>query len=213
MDVWLAAAERQRTHGDLVNLSAGQPSVGRPEPVRAAAAAALQANQLGYTVALGIPELRAAIARSYADRHGLAVDPDDVVVTTGSSGGFLLAFLACFDVGDRVRSPAPATLLPQHPVRARLRGRRAAVRAGDPVPADRRRCWPSSTRRVHGRDRRQPGQPDRHGDPARRTGRDRVLVRRHRRPADQRRGVPRPGVSRVRRRPAARGRPRGTPWW
>ena len=107
MDVWLAAAERQRTHGDLVNLSAGQPSVGAPEPVRAAAAAALQANQLGYTVALGIPELRAAIAQSYADKYALSVDPDDVVVTTGSSGGFLLAFLACFDAGDRVAVTSP----------------------------------------------------------------------------------------------------------
>ena len=107
MDVWLAAAERQRTHGDLVNLSAGQPSVGAPEPVRAAAAAALQANQLGYTVALGIPELRAAIAQSYADKYALSVDLDDVVVTTGSSGGFLLAFLACFDAGDRVAVTSP----------------------------------------------------------------------------------------------------------
>ena len=107
MDVWLAAAERQRTHGDLVNLSAGQPSAGAPEPVRAAAAAALETNQLGYSVALGIPELRDAIARSYADAHGLRVDPTDVVVTTGSSGGFLLTFLACFDVGDRVAVPSP----------------------------------------------------------------------------------------------------------
>ena len=107
MDVWLAAAERQRTHGDLVNLSAGQPSVGAPEPVRAAATAALAANQLGYTVALGIPELRAAIAASYAETHGVTVDPAEVVVTTGSSGGFLLAFLACFDVGDRVAVTSP----------------------------------------------------------------------------------------------------------
>jgi aspartate/methionine/tyrosine aminotransferase len=107
MDVWLSAAERQRTHGDLVNLSAGQPSTGAPEPVRAAAAAALAGNQLGYTVALGIPELREAIAGSYADLHGLTVDPADVVVTTGSSGGFLLTFLACFDVGDRVAVTSP----------------------------------------------------------------------------------------------------------
>ena len=107
MDVWLAAAERQRTHGDLVNLSAGQPSVGAPEPVRAAAAAALDANRLGDTVALGIPELRAAIAQSYAQQHGLAVDVDDVVLTTGSSGGFLLTFLSCFDAGDRVAIASP----------------------------------------------------------------------------------------------------------
>ena len=107
MDVWLSAAERQRTHGDLVNLSAGQPSVGAPEAVRAAAAAALHGAQLGYTIALGIPELREAIARSYFTQHGLDVDPADVVVTTGSSGGFLLAFLACFDVGDRVAVTSP----------------------------------------------------------------------------------------------------------
>ena len=107
MDVWLAAAERQRTHGDLVNLSAGQPSAGAPSAVREAAVAALTRNQLGYSVALGIPELRTAIAESYHARHGLAVDADDVVVTTGSSGGFLLAFLACFDVGDRVAIASP----------------------------------------------------------------------------------------------------------
>ncbi|MGV0790375.1 pyridoxal phosphate-dependent aminotransferase [Mycolicibacterium sp. XJ1819] len=107
MDVWLAAAERQRSHGDLVNLSAGQPSAGAPTPVRDAAVDALQRNQLGYSVALGIPELRGAIAESYADRYGIAVDADEVVLTTGSSGGFLLTFLACFDVGDRVAIASP----------------------------------------------------------------------------------------------------------
>jgi aspartate/methionine/tyrosine aminotransferase len=107
MDVWLAAAERQRTHGDLVNLSAGQPSAQAPAPIRAAAADALVNHNLGYTVALGIPELREVIASSYADRYGVTVSPDEVVVTTGSTGGFLLAFLACFDVGDRVGVTSP----------------------------------------------------------------------------------------------------------
>ena len=107
MDVWLAAAERQRTHGDLINLSAGQPSVGAPEPVRAAAARLLEANNLGYTVALGIPELREEIAHNYGDRYGIEVGVDDVVLTTGSSGGFLLTFLSCFDVGDRVAMARP----------------------------------------------------------------------------------------------------------
>jgi aspartate/methionine/tyrosine aminotransferase len=107
MDVWLAAAERQRSHGDLVNLSAGQPSAGAPQAVRAAAKAALDSTVLGYTVALGIPELRSAIAASYQHRHSLAVDPADVVITTGSSGGFLLAFLACFDAGDRIAIASP----------------------------------------------------------------------------------------------------------
>ncbi|OZM84433.1 pyridoxal phosphate-dependent aminotransferase [Pseudonocardia sp. MH-G8] len=107
MDVWAAAAERQRTHGDLVNLSAGQPSTQAPRAVRAAAAAALDGDVLGYTVALGIPELRHAIAGHYARRYALEVSPEQVVVTTGSSGGFLLAFLAAFDVGDRVALASP----------------------------------------------------------------------------------------------------------
>jgi aspartate/methionine/tyrosine aminotransferase len=107
MDVWLAAAERQRTHGDLVNLSAGQPGAGAPAPVLAAAEKALRSGPLGYTVALGIPELRQAIADSYGAKFGLAAGVDDVVLTTGSSGGFLLAFLACFDVGDRVAIASP----------------------------------------------------------------------------------------------------------
>ena len=107
MDVWLAAAERQRTHGDLVNLSAGQPRAQAPAPVRAAAVDALARHNLGYTVALGIPELREAIAGSYVGRYGVTVDPQDVIVTTGSTNGFLLAFLACFDVGDRVAVPSP----------------------------------------------------------------------------------------------------------
>jgi aspartate/methionine/tyrosine aminotransferase len=107
MDVWLAAAERQRSHGDLVNLSAGQPGAQAPAPIRAAAAAALANDKLGYTVALGIRELREAVAASYADRYAIPVDPADVVITTGSTGGFILAFLACFDVGDRVAVSSP----------------------------------------------------------------------------------------------------------
>jgi aspartate/methionine/tyrosine aminotransferase len=107
MDVWAAAAERQRSHGDLVNLSAGQPSTAAPAAVRAAAAAALDGDVLGYTVALGIPELRDAIAAHYARTYALDVPAEQVVVTTGSSGGFLLAFLAAFDVGDRVALARP----------------------------------------------------------------------------------------------------------
>jgi len=107
MDVWAAAGERQRTHGDLVNLSAGQPSTPAPAAVRAAAAVALERDVLGYTVTLGIPELRVAIAGHYGRRYGLDVAAEQVVVTTGSSGGFLLAFLAAFDVGDRVAMARP----------------------------------------------------------------------------------------------------------
>ena len=107
MDVWAAAGERQRTHGDLINLSAGQPSTPAPRPVRLAAADALEREVLGYTVALGLPALRAGVAAHYGHTYGLPVTADDVVLTTGSSGGFLLAFLAAFDVGDRVAMARP----------------------------------------------------------------------------------------------------------
>jgi aspartate/methionine/tyrosine aminotransferase len=107
MDVWRLAGERQLRHGDLVNLSAGQPATPAPLPVRTAALRALEHNVLGYTVTTGIPELRTAIAADYQRRHSLTVDPDDVIATTGSSGGFLLAFLAAFDVGDRVALASP----------------------------------------------------------------------------------------------------------
>jgi len=107
MDVLAAAEERQRTHGDLISLGAGQPSAPAPTPVRAAATAALDTNLLGYTEQLGIPALREAVAGHYLRRHDLDVSPDDVVVTTGSSGGFMLAFLATFDAGDRVAIGRP----------------------------------------------------------------------------------------------------------
>ena len=107
MDLLALAAERQRTHGDLVNMVAGQPSTPAPRPVLDAAKRALDEQLLGYTVATGIPELREAICGHHARTHGIDVSPAEVVVTTGSSGGFLLAFLAAFDVGDRVAVARP----------------------------------------------------------------------------------------------------------
>jgi aspartate/methionine/tyrosine aminotransferase len=107
MDLLAAASERARTHSDLLNLVAGQPSSAAPAPVREAARRALDEQVLGYTVAPGIPELREAIAGHHERMHGLSVGPEDVVVTTGSSGGFLLAFLAAFEAGDRVALARP----------------------------------------------------------------------------------------------------------
>lgn len=107
MDVLSAAQARQRSHGDVVALAAGQPTAGAPEPVRLAAERALREGDLGYTVQLGIPELRAAIAGHYERRYALDVSPDDVIVTTGSSGGFLLSFLSAFEAGDRVAMARP----------------------------------------------------------------------------------------------------------
>ena len=84
MDLLAASAERQRTHGDLVNLLAGQPMTGAPGPVNAEAIRLLQSGDpLGYTPATGIRELREAIAGHHRRTHGIEVDADEVVVTTG----------------------------------------------------------------------------------------------------------------------------------
>ena len=108
MDLLAAADQRRRTHGDLVNLVAGQPSTGAPAPVKAEAIRLLQSDDpLGYTVAPGITELRERIAHHHRQRHGVDVAADEVIVTTGSSGGFLLAFLAAFEPGDRVAMARP----------------------------------------------------------------------------------------------------------
>ncbi|TLF82662.1 pyridoxal phosphate-dependent aminotransferase [Nocardia cyriacigeorgica] len=102
MDVWKAAAERARTHGDVLVLAAGQPSTPAPAPVLRATKIAIDAELLGYTETFGILPLRAAIAEHHRSTYGYPVDPDDVVVTTGSSGAFTLVFLAAFDPGDTV---------------------------------------------------------------------------------------------------------------
>jgi len=108
MDLLAAADRRRRDHGDLVNFVAGQPSTGAPQAVRAEAVRLLGGSDpLGYTVAVGIAELRERIADHHERLHGIEVSADDVVVTTGSSGGFLLTFLAAFEVGDRVAMARP----------------------------------------------------------------------------------------------------------
>ncbi|HKW53322.1 MAG TPA: aminotransferase class I/II-fold pyridoxal phosphate-dependent enzyme [Stellaceae bacterium] len=108
MDVLRAANERAAAGDDVLHLEVGQPSTPAPAAVLAAARAALDGETLGYTDALGLPALREAIAAHYRERYGVALDPSRVVVTTGSSGAFLLAFLAAFEPGDRVALAAPS---------------------------------------------------------------------------------------------------------
>ena len=107
MDVMSAAAAREQAGDDVLHLEVGQPSTAAPAGALEAAAAALAGERLGYTVALGIPPLRRRIARHYREAYGVAVDDAQVVVTTGSSGGFIIAFAAAFDPGDRVALAAP----------------------------------------------------------------------------------------------------------
>ena len=108
MEVMEAAARLERSGRRVMHLEVGQPSTSAPQSVLEAAARALQSDVLGYTVATGIPPLRQAIAAHYARTYGLEVPTDRIVVTTGSSGAFLLAFLAAFDAGARVAVAAPS---------------------------------------------------------------------------------------------------------
>lgn len=107
MDVMAAAARIEAAGGHVIHMEVGQPSAAAPQVAIAAAKAALDVGRIDYTSALGIPSLRARIARHYQETYGCAVDPERIVVTTGSSGAFILAFLAMFDPGDRVAVTIP----------------------------------------------------------------------------------------------------------
>lgn len=102
MDVMRAANERAAAGEDVLHLEVGQPSTPAPEAVLSAAKRALDDDLIGYTDALGVPLLRERIADHYRNFYGVTVPPERIVVTIGSSGAFLLAFLSAFDHGDRV---------------------------------------------------------------------------------------------------------------
>lgn len=102
MDVMERARAAEAEGRSIIHMEVGQPGTPAPKGALAALQARMLAEPLGYTVALGLPELRARIARRYQDRHGVDLDPARVVVTAGASGAFLLAFTALFEAGDRV---------------------------------------------------------------------------------------------------------------
>ena len=108
MSILGRVAELRAAGHDVVSLCAGEPGGGAPPAVDAAAAAVHASGRaLTYTPALGLPELRAAVAGHYRRWYGLDVRPEQVAITTGSSGAFMLGFLAAFSPGDRVLLPRP----------------------------------------------------------------------------------------------------------
>ncbi len=107
MEVMKAAAEREAAGNDVLHLEVGQPSTAAPGTVIEAARRALDSERIGYTDALGIPDLREAISSYYGSYYGVDVPARRIIVTTGSSGAFLLSFLAAFDAGDRVALANP----------------------------------------------------------------------------------------------------------
>jgi aspartate/methionine/tyrosine aminotransferase len=118
MDVMAAAARIEAAGGRVVHMEVGQPAAPAPRTAIEAARAALGSGPLGYTETLGIASLRARIARFYGERYGVPVAPERVVVTTGSSAGFILAFLALFEAGERVAIASPGYPPYRHILRA-----------------------------------------------------------------------------------------------
>ncbi|MCS0501801.1 pyridoxal phosphate-dependent aminotransferase [Ancylobacter mangrovi] len=107
MDVMERAARIEAQGGQVIHMEVGQPAAPAPASAREAARRALDHGRIGYTTALGLPSLRARIACHYGETYDVDLDPARVVVTTGSSAGFLLAFLAMFEPGDRVAIANP----------------------------------------------------------------------------------------------------------
>ncbi|MGR3378180.1 pyridoxal phosphate-dependent aminotransferase [Salipiger abyssi] len=102
MEVMEAARAAEEAGRHIVHMEVGQPSSGAPAHARNVLAETMKTDPLGYTMSLGLPELRARIARHYGEWYDVDLDPARVVVTPGSSGGFVLAFTALFDAGDNV---------------------------------------------------------------------------------------------------------------
>ena len=164
------AAEGGRPFGDPARRSVSRA---RPRPPARSrhSPGAMARGPLGCTVALGLPALRARIARLYGDWYGVDLDPARVVVTSGSSAGFILAFTALFDAGDRSRSASPAIRAIANILKSLSLEPVGLRPPGKPLPARPGRSRPARSRRAADR---QSGQPDRnHARPARARGADR----------------------------------------
>ncbi|MFI9173975.1 pyridoxal phosphate-dependent aminotransferase [Streptomyces lincolnensis] len=101
-----AALEAEGHH--VVRLNLGEPDFGAPPAVREAMREVMDGRPMAYTAALGLPALREAIARFYADQHDVEVDPARVVVTAGASAALVLATAALVDPGDQVLIADPS---------------------------------------------------------------------------------------------------------
>src|SRR5499427_8332057 len=129
MEVQRRAFELEAAGRRIIHMEIGQPDFSAPQPVVQAAIAALGREPMGYTDALGLRALRERIAQFYADRHGVNVSPERIVITAGASGAFLIALGALVDPGDEVLMPDPCYPCNRHFVRL-LEGRPR------PIPVD-----------------------------------------------------------------------------
>ncbi len=152
MDVMAEANRRDAAGEDIIHMEIGQPASPAPQKARQAVKLALDSGAHGYTDAPGLPELRQRIARYYAERHAVEVAPERIIVTTGSSAGFALAFLMLFDQGGALGLPQPGYPCYRQ-IASALGVRPVAVEAGPaeqwmPTP----RALEEAAARVHGLD-------------------------------------------------------------
>jgi aspartate/methionine/tyrosine aminotransferase len=117
MEVQRRAFELEAAGRRVIHMEIGQPDFAAPQPVIDAAIRALQREPMGYTASLGLPALREALARFYADRYGVDVGPERIMVTAGASGAFLIAMGALIDPGDELLMPDPCYPCNRHFVR------------------------------------------------------------------------------------------------
>ncbi len=129
MDVMAEANRRDAAGEDVIHMEIGQPGSPAPAKAREAVRQALDNGAHGYTDASGLPELRRRIARYYAERHAVEIAPERIIVTTGSSAGFALAFLMLFDQGGALGLPQPGYPCYRH-IASALGLRSVAVEAG-----------------------------------------------------------------------------------
>jgi len=108
MEVLEAAQCLERNGVDVVHMEVGEPGFETPPPVREAAATALQAGQTHYTHSLGLHPLRRAISGWHKRQYGTDIDPECIVVTSGTSPAMLLVFMALCEPGDEIILADPA---------------------------------------------------------------------------------------------------------
>ena len=134
---------------DIIHMEVGEPDFPTPEPIAAAAVDAIKAGKTLYTQALGLPELREAIARFYIERYGIAVPASRIVITNGASGALNLAFACLADPGSEWLLADPGYPCNRHILRT-YEGRPVAIPVGaasnfQPTPAQVAAAWNERT--------------------------------------------------------------------
>ena len=107
MDVMNDAEKLEAKGKKIIHMEVGQPGTSAPHNAKKAVLNSLEKNNLGYTVAVGLPELREKISKLYKDWYKVEIDPNRIIITSGSSGAFVLSFCALFDEGDKIGIAAP----------------------------------------------------------------------------------------------------------